>query len=138
MFNKSYKELIRLKTFLERFNYLKCNGVVGDIQFGGHRYLNQILYKTKEWKNIRKEIIVRDGGFDLAHNDYPIIGNIYVHHINPITIEDILGRSDCVFDPNNLISTSFRTHNAIHYGNEESLEEELVIRKPNDTCPWER
>ncbi len=138
MLNKSYKELIKFKTFIERFNYLKCNGVIGDIQFGGHRYLNQILYKTKEWKNIRKEIIIRDGGFDLAHNDYPIMGNIYVHHINPITIEDILDRRECVFDSNNLISTSFRTHNAIHYGNEESLKEELVIRKPNDTCPWER
>ncbi len=136
MTNKSYKELIRYQTFDDRFEYLKCNGIVGDIKFGGHRYINQMLYATKEWKRTRNEVIIRDNGFDLAHKDYPIAGNIYVHHINPITIDDIVERRDCVFDLDNLISVSFRTHNAIHYGNEESLLKGLVIRKPNDTCPW--
>lgn len=134
--NKSYRELIQMQTFKERFNYLKCDGFVGDITFGGHRHLNQLLYRSKEWKSVRNKVIIRDDGFDLAHKDYPILGNIYVHHINPISIDDILEEKECVFDPNNLISVSFRTHNAIHYGNEESVAKGLVVRTPNDTCPW--
>lgn len=133
---KTYSELINIPTFEERFEYLKLCGTVGDITFSGHRYLNQILYKTEEWKLTRREVILRDDGLDLAHSDFPIIGNIYVHHLNPITIEDILERRPCVFDLENLVSTSLNTHNAIHYGNINLLLTEHINRKPNDTCPW--
>lgn len=136
--NRNYKELIRLSSFEDRFDYLKCNNVIGDSTFGGHRYLNQLLYSSKEWKRIRNRVIVRDNGFDLAHPDHPIIGNIYVHHINPITIEDVLEEHRSVFDLNNLICASFQTHNAIHFGSEEILPRDFVERKPNDTCPWKR
>lgn len=138
MTNKCYSELIQMRTFQERFEYLKCDGFIGETTFGGHRYLNQILYNSDRWKKVRREVIIRDNGFDLAHPDYPIGGNIYVHHLNPITIDDILEEHYCVFDPNNLISTSFQTHNAIHYGSEEMLVKEPVTRRPNDTCPWKR
>lgn len=136
--NKSYRRLIWLSSFQERFDYLKCDGSVGDYTFGGHRYLNQLLYNSQRWKKVRNEVIIRDNGFDLAHRDYPIGGNIYVHHINPITIDDILEERSCVFDPDNLVSTSFQTHNAIHYGNEQIITREPVTRKPYDTCPWKR
>lgn len=138
MMNKSYSELIRILTFQERFEYLKCNGVIGDFTFGGHRYLNQMLYTSEQWKKTRRDVIIRDKGFDLAHPDYLIDGMIYIHHINPITIDDILEGHSCVFNPNNLVSTSFQTHNAIHYGTEERLTREPVTREPNDTCPWKR
>lgn len=112
-------------------------GCVGDITFGGKRQLNQILYKTDEWKRTRQNIIIRDNGCNLAHEDYPIFGSVYIHHINPITIEDILERRPSVFDPENLISTSFETHNLIHYGNENGLAPYKVVeRMPNDTIPW--
>lgn len=137
--NKSYRELIRLSGFEERFEYLKCNGIIGETTFGGHRQLNQILYSSDRWKKIRNDVIIRDDGCDLGHNDYPIVGNVYVHHINPITIEDILEDKPCVFDLNNLICTSFQTHNAIHYGNANGISSrEPVTRRPNDTCPWKR
>lgn len=134
--NRSYKEIICLETFQDRFEYLKCFGNVGDLTFGGHRYLNQLLYSSKQWKDVRNRVIIRDDGFDLAHCDYPISGSIYIHHINPITIEDIMDNNPIVFDMNNLISTSFQTHNAIHYGNEKHIITGPAIRKPNDTCPW--
>lgn len=134
---KSYSELLRLKTFEERLRYLMKNGIVGDITFGGHRYLNQMLYKTDQWKKVKRQVIIRDDGCDLAHPDYPIYGSIYVHHIEPITIDNILNRDWCVFDLDNLISSSFTTHNMIHYGNEDGIKTfELPIRRPNDTCPW--
>lgn len=135
---RSYSELIQIPSFEDRYNYLKCFGSVGFETFGNERYLNQILYSSREWKQIRKAIIARDNGFDLAHPDYPIGDrNIYVHHINPITVQDILERNQCVFDLENLVSTSFVTHNAIHYGVENgSPRSELIIRTPNDTCPW--
>lgn len=134
--NKSYRYLQRLNTFLERYNYLRLDGSVGDVTFGSKRYLNQLLYSSEEWKRIRREAILRDDGCDLGHPDFPIVGNIYVHHLNPIVLDDILERKPCVFDLDNLICVSFKTHNAIHYGNEEVLPAEPVTRKPNDTCPW--
>lgn len=132
---KTYGELILLKTFEERYQYLKLKGLVGFETFGGKRWMNQVLYSSGEWKKIRREIIIRDDGCDLGCRDCRIFGMVYVHHINPITIDDILERSRCVFDPDNLICVSFKTHNAIHYGNEE-LQTKPIERKPNDTCPW--
>lgn len=133
---KTYQELIRLESFDDRLDYLRMNGTVGNITFGGHRSLNQILYQTPQWKSTRREVILRDNGCDLAHEDHPIGGSIYIHHINPITIDDILKDRPCVFDLNNLISTTFRTHNAIHYGSKEPMPSGLVVRSKNDTCPW--
>lgn len=133
---KTYQDLIRFKTFEDRFNYLKLSGIVGEMTFGGHRYLNQILYKTDKWKKTRRDVIIRDNGCDLAHEDYPISGSIYIHHINPITIDDILEERHCVFDLNNLISSAFQTHNAIHYGSKKCFSKELIVRKKNDTCLW--
>lgn len=133
---KTYQELIQLESFDDRLDYLRMNGTVGDITFGGHRSLNQILYQTPQWKSTRRKVILRDNGCDLAHEDYPIGGSIYIHHINPITIDDILKERPCVFDLNNLISTMFRTHNAIHYGSKGPMSSGLVVRSKNDTCPW--
>lgn len=133
---KTYSEMIKLKSFEDRFNYLSLVGRVGEVTFGGHRYLNQALYQTPQWKSTRREIILRDEGRDLAHEDYPIVGSIYIHHINPITIYDILEEHPCVFDLENLIVTSFKTHNAIHYGSEDLVSKKPVTRKKNDTCLW--
>lgn len=135
---KRYSELISIPTFQERFEYLMIGGIVGNETFGGHRYLNQILYKTEDWKLARREVILRDDGYDLAHRDYPIFGNIYIHHINPITIDDILNNRPCVFDLENLISTSLNTHNAVHYGNVNLLPTDPFQRIKNDTCPWKK
>lgn len=133
---KYYSELIQLPTFEERFKYLKLDGIVSDQTFGGHRYLNQVLYHSYDWKRIKREVILRDNGCDLAHEDHPISGHIYIHHINPITIEDILNHNHIIFDLENLISSSFQTHNAIHYGSFEMLSKEPIKRTKNDTCPW--
>lgn len=133
---KSYSELIRIPSFEERFQYLRINGIVGEETFGCDRYLNQIFYKSEEWKRIRRRVIIRDNGCDLAWEEYEIKGIIIIHHINPITKEDILDRSSKLFDLENLICTSVNTHKAIHYGNEEMLPKKIVERTMNDTCPW--
>lgn len=135
---KTYSEMILLPTFLERFRYLQIGGMVGAETFGFDRYLNQSLYRTAEWKRFRNEIIVRDNGCDLGCDDRTIYGKILVHHINPLTVEDIVNRHSCVFDPDNVICVSLDTHNAIHYGDEELLMLDPIERKPNDTCPWRR
>ena len=136
---RSYTELITLPTFVERFRYLKLGGQVGVETFGYDRYLNQILYRTAEWKRFRNEIIVRDNGCDLGCEGYDIVGQkILVHHINPISVEDVLQRDPKVFDPENVICTILNTHNAIHYGDESLLVTEPIERKPNDTCLWRR
>lgn len=136
---RTYSELIKLPTFLDRFRYLQLGGQVGVETFGYDRYLNQILYRTTEWKRFRNKIIVRDNGCDLACDGYEIVGQrILVHHINPISVEDVLQRDPKVFDPENAVSTILNTHNAIHYGDESLLLIEPVERKPNDTCPWRR
>lgn len=134
--DRSYSEMIKISSFEDRFDYLSLSGVVGDTTFGGHRCLNQILYKTNEWKTVRRKVILRDNGCDLAHEDHVIYGSIYIHHINPISIEDILNEQRCVFDPENLVCCSFRTHNAIHYGSMALLPKGPAIRSKNDTCPW--
>lgn len=133
---KTYSELIKIEKFEDRFVYLRLPGIVGETTFGGHRYLNQILYQTEKWKSTRREVILRDNGCNLAHKDYSINGSIYIHHINPITIDDILEERPCVFDLENLICTTFKTHNAIHYGSKDFLSRSPVNRTKNDTCPW--
>lgn len=134
--NRSYLELMRLESFMDRYNYLKLSGRVGLSTFGHDRYLNQILYKSKEWSIIRPKIIVRDEGRDLGIVDREIFGRIIVHHINPITLEQIEDHDPIVFDPENLICVSDNTHLAIHYGSEDLLPQLPKERKPNDTCPW--
>ena len=134
---KSYSEMIRLNTFLERFEYLKLKGKVGDETFGYSRYLNQHFYHTREWKDVRDQVIIRDNGCDLAMTDREIRDRILIHHINPITEEDILDRNPLVFDLDNLVCVSKLTHDAIHYGDSNLLPSDtIVIRTKNDTCPW--
>ena len=133
---RTYSEMITLKTYEERFDYLKIGGRVGLETFGYDRYLNQILYNTKQWKKFRREIIIRDNACDLACEGYEINYRILVHHINPITVEDIINRNPMIFDPENAITTTHRTHNAIHYGDKNLLMLQPVERTPNDTCPW--
>ena len=133
---KTYSELIALPTFEDRFEYLQLKGIVGQETFGFDRYLNQILYNSKEWKHLRNEIIVRDNGCDLALEGFEIHGRILIHHINPITIDDVIKRREMVFDPENLICVTHNTHNAIHYGDKSLLITGLIERRANDTCPW--
>lgn len=133
---KTYSELITLPTYEERFNYLKLEGVVGETTFGFDRYLNQNLYNSQEWKSIRNQVIIRDNGCDLACEGYEIYGRILIHHINPITVENIINRDPIIFDLENLISTVHNTHNAIHYGNENLLIKGPIERTKNDTIPW--
>lgn len=134
---KSYSELMKIEDFQERINYLKTNSKVGETTFGGNRYLNQMLYHSEAWKRAKRAVIIRDKGNDLGHPDHPILSKeVYVHHINPITTDDIINRKGCVLDPENLISSSRRTHDAIHYGGDAQLSTGYEERKPNDTCPW--
>lgn len=134
---KCYHEAIQIQDYLQRFRYLKTKtAMIGDMTFGGHRSLNQTLYQSPEWRKIRRQVIIRDDGCDLAHPDHPIGGRIVIHHIDPITIEDILERSYKVFDMDNLITVDFNTHEALHFGDENLLPKGYVERTPNDTCPW--
>lgn len=133
---RTYSELISLPTFEERFEYLKLGGKVGEETFGFDRYLNQIFYKSKEWEELRNKIILRDCGCDLGISDYEIQGKILIHHMNPITKDDILNRTDYLLNPEYLICTSKSTHDAIHYGNSDLLYAGPVERFKNDTCPW--
>lgn len=135
---RSYSELMKLKTFEERFNYLKLNGKVGEVTFGSNRILNQMLYKDKEYRSVRDKIIIRDNGCDLGIKGREINDMIHVHHINPITVQDVINRDSKVFDPENLISSSQLTHKAIHYSNEEILMKDPIVRRANDTCPWKK
>lgn len=138
MMSKSYSELIQFHTREERLEYLKIGGSIGAETFGIHRYLNQVLYKSPEWKTFRREIILRDEGCDLAlpgwNIDHSI--DIRIHHINPLTIEDVINRADCIFDPENVVTTYFKTHQYIHYGEEDPMKAIVVDRKPGDTKLW--
>lgn len=138
MILKTYSELSKQKTFEDRFQYLRLDGIVGEETFGFDRYLNQILYQSDEWKRCRRDIIIRDNGCDLGCEGFEVHGRILIHHINPITVDDIVNRNPKVFDPENLILTSHNTHQAIHYGNEDLLIRAPVERSKNDTCPWKR
>ena len=133
---KTYSELITIPTFEERFEYLKLDGQVGVETFGFNRYLNQVFYKSDEWLSIRDYVITRDNGCDLGMEGYEIYGRILIHHINPITKDDIIQRSRILLDPENLITTVKRTHDAIHYGDSNLLMKSPIERRKNDTCPW--
>lgn len=133
----TYKELSRLKTFEERFEYLKQGAMIGEETFGSSRYLNQTFYKSKEWLAFRNEIIIRDDGCDLGIKDRPIGGRIILHHLNPITERDIIDRAESLFDPENLICVSHSTHNALHFGDISLTDPTNVVeRKPGDTKLW--
>lgn len=138
MIVKSYSEMIALPTFIERYRYLRLSGRVGEETFGYDRYLNQMLYKDPVWLRTRDKVIIRDNGCDLGMEGHQIYGKILVHHINPITKEDILRRDPCLFDLENLVCTIKNTHDAIHYGDESLLIIAPTIRTRNDTCPWKR
>lgn len=134
---KSYEQVIRLLFFEERFKYLKLDGTPGDMTFGFDRWLNQELYKSRQWRQLRNEIIIRDAACDLAFINREIYGRLIIHHLNPITSNDIELRRKCVFDPDNLICVSLDTHNAIHYGSENPPAQIIIVeRKKGDTCPW--
>lgn len=134
--SKSYSELIRIDDYKDRFDYLRLAGFVGEDTFGFDRYLNQLLYQSQEWRKFRRTILLRDDGLDLAHKDHPISGIIIVHHINPLTIEDVQNMSPAVFDLDNVVCVSRITHNAIHYGDEKLISSGYTERQMNDTCPW--
>lgn len=135
---RTYSELCSLPTFKERYEYLRLQGTIGERTFGGERYLNQAFYASNEWKDIRNEVIIRDNGYDLGMQGYPIAGQILIHHMNPIDSNDILQHSEILVNPEYLICVSINTHNAIHYGDASILVSELIIRSANDTCPWKR
>ena len=133
---RTYSELCQLSTFEERFDYLRLNGSVGKDTFGFDRYLNQQFYRSSEWKRIRDRVILRDNGCDLGVEGYEIRGRILIHHINPISVEDIYTMSDLLMNPEYLICVSHCTHNAIHYGDESLIITAPIERTQNDTCPW--
>lgn len=133
---RTYSELSQMTTFKERYEYLRLDGKVGEETFGFDRYLNQIFYKSDEWKSVRDFVIIRDNGCDLGIEGYEIHGKILIHHMNPISPEDIARRSEILLNPEYLITTVLSTHNAIHYGNESLLISEPIERTRNDTCPW--
>ena len=133
---KTYTDLVLLPTFEERYQYLRLNGRVGEDTFGFDRYLNQVFYRSQKWKSVRDYVIVRDNGCDLGIEGREIRGKVYIHHMNPITLEDIERESAFLLDPEYLISVTHDTHNAIHYGDETLLIKPPVERSRNDTCPW--
>lgn len=136
---KTYSELISLPTFEERYRYLQLKGSVGKETFGFDRYLNQRFYRSLEWRRIRDQVIVRDGGCDLAIEDRLIPGRVLIHHMNPISEEDIVRATNILLNPEYLICVSHTTHNAIHYGDEDLLIASTpIVRTPYDTCPWKK
>ena len=135
---RTYSELIELLTFEERFEYLRLDGRVGEETFGFDRYLNQVFYKSKEWLRVRDQVIARDNGCDLGIEGHEIYSKILVHHMNPVSKEDILKRSEWILNPEYLICTIKNTHDAIHYGDRSLLATAPIERRPNDTCPWRK
>lgn len=133
---RTYAELSKLKTFKERFEYLKLGGKVGEDTFGYDRWLNQVFYKSREWKAIRDYVIMRDNGCDLGVEGFDINDTILIHHMNPLTKYDVVNQTEYLTNPEYLISTRLSTHNAIHYGDDSKLYQEPVERSKNDTCPW--
>lgn len=136
---RTYSELIQIPIFIERYRYLKLGGKIGEETFGWERAFNQRFYNSSEWRRFRNQIITRDFGCDLADQDHPFATGekIIIHHMNPITIKDLANHTDFLMDPEYVIATRHRTHNAIHFGDESLLIEfELVERRPYDTCPW--
>lgn len=135
---RSYSELSRLRTFDERFRYLLLAGSVGVETFGFDRYVNQRFYRSEEWKHVRNIVIARDNGCDLGIEGRDINGRVYVHHMNPMNLEQINDRMDLILDPEYLVCVTFATHNAIHYGDESYITLAPVERQPNDMCPWKQ
>lgn len=134
---KTYSELIAIPTFIERYRYLKIGGAVGAETFGRDRYLNQVFYRSFEWRRFRDQVILRDYGCELAFPNMQIRSALYVHHINPITVSDVIDGSPALFDPENVVCCSFKVHQAIHYGDESLIPADwFVERTPYDTCPW--
>lgn len=134
---RTYSEMIRLSTFEERFKYLKLHGDIGKETFGFDRYLNQKFYKSYEWKQVREKVIMRDMGCDLACRDIPIAGQVIIHHMNPMSIEDLQTNPGILLDPEFLVCVSLETHNAIHYGDDSVVKNKTIDeRKPNDTKLW--
>lgn len=133
---RTHSDLITLPTFKERYEYLRLDGIVGEETFGFDRYINQIFYKSKEWLEVRDYVIIRDNGCDLGIEGHEIHNRILIHHMNPIRKEDILNRSDILLNPEYLITTTKRTHDAIHYGDKNILLDTPIERIKNDTCPW--
>lgn len=133
---RTYTELIRIEDFVERYEYLRLRGEVGVATFGWERWLNQELYKSSKWRRVRDKVIIRDMGCDLAHPDFQIEDRIIIHHMNPLTPEDIENDVDEIYEPEFLICTSHMTHNAIHYGDQKLLPQLPAERFPGDTCPW--
>lgn len=134
--HRSYAEVRKIQTFEERFKYLALKGRVGESTFGFNRWVNQDFYTSKQWRDIRHEIIVRDNGCDLGIEGYEIHKGLFIHHLNPITVEQIESGNPCILDPDNLITVTHRTHNAIHYGDERLLPKKFVERRPGDTKLW--
>ena len=135
---RTYSELIAFSTFEERFRYLKLTACVGDETFGFDRYLNQQFYHSAEWKSLRNEIIIRDNACDLGISDRELNKRIIIHHMNPITKNDLIHQTDYLLNPEYLICVSHKTHQAIHYGDESILDDGVIERSKNDTCPWRR
>lgn len=133
---RTYTELEKLGTFEERFRYLSLRGSVGSATFGFDRWMNQQFYASRQWKQLRFHVIARDNGCDLGIDGYEIFDRIYIHHINPMVIEDIVQGNEDILDPEFLISCTHQTHNAIHYGDERQLPRQLVERRPGDTKLW--
>lgn len=134
--DKSYSQLLLYSTFEDRFNYLKLGGQVGHWTFGYDRYLNQGFYMSYEWKRARRDVIIRDNGCDLGIPGYEIYSELIVHHMNPISVDDIVHKEDWILDPEFLICTTKRTHNALHFGNDSLLPDVVTSRTPNDTKLW--
>lgn len=135
---RTYSELSSIKTFNERFEYLKLGGFVGEETFGFDRYINQKFYQSYEWKRVRREVIIRDNGCDLGVDGYEINKGIIIHHMNPITKDDIANITEYLLNPEYLITTMLMTHNAIHYGDVSLIQSIPIERAKNDTCPWKR
>ncbi len=135
---RSYSELIKMESFEDRYNYLRLRGEVGVDTFGFDRIFNQMFYRSKEWKDIRNKVILRDNGCDLGVKGREIFSNALVHHMNPISLGDIENNTDILLNPEYLITVSHQTHNAIHFGDEKLLVKDPVVRTRNDTCPWKR
>lgn len=136
MSTKSFSELSKLKTFEERYQYLRLDGVIGEDTFGFDRYLNQTFYRSQRWKRVRDQVIVRDNGCDLGIEGHEIYGKVLIHHMNPITVRDIENESEFLLNPEYLICVTHNTHNAIHYGDEGLLMKGPIERTKNDMCPW--
>lgn len=136
MRHRTYTELIRFHTFLERYRYLALNGQVGESTFGFNRWKNQAFYTSTEWRQVRQEVIARDNGCDLGMEGYDIHRGLYIHHLNPLTPKQIEDGDPIMLDPANLITVTHKTHNAIHYGDESMLPHPPVVRRPGDTKLW--